>query len=319
MIGIDPNNNKYDWMTIEAKNPAKPCPMRSLPKDVIMIIFSYVKPDFPALALVNRRFRNIVDDKQLCTPSSACDKKEWEDHIGAPVEAPPLPRLPRRIHKDLKDGRCLLTLIPHTIKIITNEDKTPKEVLLTAKAMGELAKTPKKGHATCYDRNSWSAAINEKRVVEKSHWFVLDTEVDSSKQEDLAKAKKTAAGWKKVSDFRDTIISWFVLDTEAIGKRLHYSKKKDLAEAKKTAAEWKKVSDFRDTIISLFMEKIRTGKSYFVWSDYHESTWIRVDTMTNGMRIVASFGSSGLHIGDGSLTTLYEYVVVAVARKSIGI
>ncbi len=90
-----------------------------------------MKPDFPALALVNRRFRNIVDDQQLCTPSLACDKKEWEEHIGDPVEAPPLPRLPRRIHKDLKEGKCLLTLIPHTIKIITNEDKTPKEVLLT--------------------------------------------------------------------------------------------------------------------------------------------------------------------------------------------
>ena len=136
--------------------------MRSLPKDVIMIILSYVKPDFHALALVNRRFRNIVDDQQLCTPSSACDKKEWEEHIGNPVEAPHLPRLPRRIHKDLKEGKCLLTLIPHTIKIITNEDKTPKEVLLTAKVMWELAKTPKKGHATCYNPDGWPAGIKKK-------------------------------------------------------------------------------------------------------------------------------------------------------------
>ena len=76
---------------------------------------------------------------------------------------------------------------------------------------------------------------------------------------------------------------WFVLDTEAIGQRLLYSEQKELAETKKTAAGWQKakVSDFRDTIISLFMEQIRTGKTYFVWNlDFRKSTWIRVDTMT---------------------------------------
>ncbi len=145
MTGVDPNNHKYDVMMIEAKNPAEPCPMRSLPKEVIMIIFSYVKPDFPALALVSRRFRNIVDDQQLCTPSSACDKKEWEEYIGDPVEAPPpLPRLPRRIHKDLKEGNCLLTLIPHTIKIITIEDKTPKEDAPYCKSNGGISKNSQK-------------------------------------------------------------------------------------------------------------------------------------------------------------------------------
>ncbi len=206
-------------------------------------------------------------------------KKEWEEHIGDPVEAPPLPRLPRRIHKDLKEGKCLLSLIPHTIKIITNEDKTPKEVLLTAKAMGELAKTPKKGHATCYDPNAWTAAINEERVIEKSHWFVLDT--------------------------------------EAIGKGLPYSEQKDLAEAKKTAAGWQKakVSDFRETIISLFMEKIRTGKSYFVRdSDYRKSI---VDAMTNYMRIGVSFAPFGLHVCS-HIGNANDYIGVAVARKSIG-
>ncbi len=282
MIGVDPNNNKYAGMTIEAKNPREPCPMRWLPKDVIMIIFSYVKPDFDALALVNRKFRNIVDDKQLCTPSSVCDKKEWEEHIGDPVEAPSLPRLPRRIHKDLKEGKCLLTLIPHTIKIITNEDKTPREVLLTAKAMGELVKAPKKGHATCYEPNAWPSVIDEERVIEKSHWFVLET--------------------------------------EAIGKGLPYSEQKVLAEAKKTATGWQKakVSDFRDTIISLFIEKIRTGKSYFVWdSDCRKSTWIRVDAMTNYMRIDVSFASSGLYVRT-YISSATNVVGIAVARKSIG-
>ncbi len=280
MIGVDPNNHKYGGMMIGAKNPAEPCPLRSLPKEVIMIIFSYVKPAFPALALVNRKFRNIVDDKQLCTPFSACDKKEWEEHIGDPVEDPPLPRLPRRIHKDLKEGKCLLTLIPHTIKIITNEDKTLKEMLLTVKAMGELAKTPKKGHATFYDPYAWPAAIDEERVIEKSHWFVLDT--------------------------------------EPIGKGLDYSEQKALAEAKKTAAGWQKamISDFRDTIISLFMEKIRTGKSYFVWDpDSHKSTWIRVDANNN--RIAVSFAPSGLEV-NAVFAYSPSYLGVAVAWKSIG-
>ncbi len=149
--------------------------------------------------------------------------------------------------------------------------------------MGELAKTPKKGHATCYEPNAWAAAINEERVVEKSHWFVLDT--------------------------------------EAIGKRLHYSEQKDLAEAKKTAAGWQKakVSDLRDTIISLFMEKIRTGKSYFVWDpDYRKSTWISVDAMTEGMRIAVSFAPSGLEVNTFNAYYPHDYLGVAVARKSIG-
>lgn len=106
-----------------------------LPMDVIRLILSRLKCDFPACALVNKRWKQVVDtlhDQNY--PEIAVGAEKWKRYLGDPgVE----PRLPRRVHKDLLSGqRYLLTLIP---KSIGGEPFTITKI-------AELVKKPKEGH-----------------------------------------------------------------------------------------------------------------------------------------------------------------------------
>lgn len=150
-------------------------PIHELPEDIKRIIFEKLKCELPSLALVNKEWKALADDKVLYDkiyPPQAFGAKEWKEFIGA--DPGKEPRLPRCIHKDLQTGESLLTLIPE--KVTISEASIPKEILLNdLNTIGKLVKNPLKGNKTGFSH--FADIMNEKSWVEKSHWVWIKKNV----------------------------------------------------------------------------------------------------------------------------------------------
>ena len=155
-------------------------PFVVIPRDVSLMILSYLGQNFPECALVNRQWRKLVDNPFL-HPKIAFGAAKWRQYIGDPgvggLKQTPEPVLPRRVHRDLANGNYLLTLIPSTI------DNKP----LTIKSIEGLVSNPKEGNKTKYKYEIWSKILEQygDLSTDKPHWVLMTADVlDNSRNKD---------------------------------------------------------------------------------------------------------------------------------------
>ncbi len=179
-----------------------------LPMDVARIIFQKIKADFPALALVCKSWRDIIDDKdfrKIIRPPEAFGTQEWKEYIGVDPGEEPL--LPRRVYSDWtkEEKNYLLTLIPQKVKVI----ETGEDIILdNLKVIGELTENPKKGHKIGFQGSGdkFNQLISRSRLHESPHWvWIKKEEIRASECMELIKKEK-----KKIPGLIDTTISIFM-------------------------------------------------------------------------------------------------------------
>ncbi len=151
-------------------------PFSELPLDIVRIIFKDRKADLPAIALVCRNWKAIVDDKEFreaIRPAEAFGTKEWKEYIG--VDVVEEPRLPRRAYGDLENEGGMLTFIPEKVNV-TEQNGSIKELLLdNLRVIHQLVQNPKKGNKT-----GFIASIDNLPIIVKlkeKHWSWLKKEV----------------------------------------------------------------------------------------------------------------------------------------------
>ncbi len=264
----------------------------SLPTDVLPIIFKNVKTDLPNLALVCKNWTAIVDNKQfresIC-PAKAFGSREWKEYIG--VDAGKEPLLPRRAYGDMQNGNHYLTFIPEKVKMTQVNGKVDdtsmdieevKEVPLDSlEVIGKLVANPSKGNKIGFTQNSWPAALQEKRNLEKPHWVLISKEI--------------------------------------VGRNKSYEDQQKLAKEENDKVPGTKISGLIDTVISVFMEYVRSGERNFIWnSAKNEYNIARVNEQTRGVRLGLGFAPPGLHVDDRYSFTAGG-LGFAFARKSIGL
>lgn len=149
--------------------------MSLLPLDVSLPIFEKLKTDLPSLALVNKKWRDIADNKYLYIKLYPTGKlfgvKEWMENVGVVGNEP---RLPRCIHKDFENKKGMPLLIPQIIKI--------NRSWIQLEGLGKLVKTRiKTAEVNEYHLNyEYDPAIcldsfSDTKILEKSHWVWIDS------------------------------------------------------------------------------------------------------------------------------------------------
>ena len=186
-------------------------PFDVLPDEMSLKILSYLEKNLPECALVNRRWRSLVDDDVLYQeryPQIAFGAAKWRKHIGDPGVGGPgqatEPRLPRRVYRDLDQGNYLLTLITPTI------DNKP----LTVESIEELVKNPKEGNKTKYKFGIWSKIVEQHGnvPVKNPHWVLMTADVlDGSRGKDpVSQQKLVVANQQGMPELLSTITSVFM-------------------------------------------------------------------------------------------------------------
>jgi F-box associated protein len=269
---------------VSEEAPHPPCLINNLPEDLILKIFENSKTDLPALASVNRLWKQITSKGEfytaMFTPAFAAlafGKVDLKTHFGMDLGPEEVPRLRLKDYGDVEKGICLLTYFPKEIPI-KDENGIISWVPPRAKPIGELVKTPKCGYATSFDPDSYFDAINEQREIKGGDWIVT---------------------YKK-----------------PIGLGLNFPAQVTGAEKQ---GEGTDVAELESTLYAVFMHYVKTEERCFprdtAKGDY---SLIRFKEMTCGLRIVCGFGPSGLGVYFSTHDYGSDYVGVAVSRKSIG-
>lgn len=271
-------------------------------KELAIVIFELLKMELPNLALVNKQFAKIADDKELIRKifpyNKAFTEKDYEKYYEVEVVGK-VPLLPRRAYGDIERKGGRLTLVPQKVKVVL--DVVP----LTKELMGKLAKNAKSEYQIGYHPNSWQAAIEPKTSLTQKICCCLPTSLFAPSEEAM---------------------HWLWTEELPIGHGLYYDTREG-QEGQEALAMRQELSlgvtggadvvELRDGIVVSFTTFNKTGKGCFDWdsnTDY-EGTLIRSKNKVEGWRPALSFGPSGLLVRHD-----YVYadanVGVAVARKS---
>ncbi len=232
-----------------------------LPLDIVRIIFTDRKKDLPAIALVCKSWKAIVDDKEFrkaIRPAQAFGTQEWKEYAGVDVGEEPCQ--PRRAYGDLENEGGMLTFIPEKVKV-TKQNGLIEEVLLdNLKVIHQLVENPKKGNKTGFTSSitTMPTIIN----LKKNHWVWINKEV--------------------------------------IGRYTgHFEQQYLIAEENKKIPGAKR-PDLIDTAISVLMEYVRSGIRNFVWDPpiNNQRTFIRVNPTLAliGLGVGLGFTPSGLNV-----------------------
>lgn len=277
--------------SVQGSNTAEPVSKRAsqelglintFPEEMILTVFEHCKTSLPALASVNRLWKQITGKKEfyaaMFSPAfaSLCfGKADLKTHFEMDLGPDEVPHLHLADYGNLEKGICLLTYFPKEIPI-EGKDGVISWVPPNAKIIGELVKKPKCGYATSFDPDSCFHSINKKREIKGGEWVVT---------------YKKPIGHGKTFDIQ-------VLSAEKQGEDT------DVAELEKT-------------IYAVFMHYVKTGERCFprdmAKGDY---SLISFKEQIYGHRLVCGFSPSGLIV-----YSYYHYdnnsTSVAVARKSI--
>ncbi len=251
-----------------------------LPLELFPTIFAMAKSHLPSLALVNRQWRKIADSKELYEKIFPASAFGKKDWNCYFPEIDPgnEPFLPRCAYGDFEEGD-LLTFIPKTLKMVDKYGNIIEKPL-TLSLMGKLVKNPKSIYKTYYSYDSWKKAIIDPRTSESSHWALI-------------KGK-------------------------SIGKNMFFDDQVVFVEQQGKGAS---VSGLIDTVVSIFNRFIKSGEDCILTPENKNQPehffYVRVKDKIDGMKVVCGSGPAGLCVNPSSGFS-FDYVSVAVARKSIG-
>jgi len=181
-----------------------------LPLDVIPNILRNVSiRDFPAVALVCQKWKEILDDKSFQENLTEINgPRRWNEYTNGDVgEAPPLPK---EFFKLMRKGDYMLTFIPEEVKIKTEDGMDIIVPIDSLKNIGELFAKTINGRQISFSKNSWSAALQEKRPPRKGYWVLISKNALGRSKNYDGQVKEAKDKGAKVSDLIDTVISLFM-------------------------------------------------------------------------------------------------------------
>lgn len=266
--------------TLGSQNPGL---INTFPEEIILTIFENCKTALPALASVNRLWKQMTGTKAFYTamfsPAFAAlcfGKTDLKAYFGMDLGLDEVPHLHLKDYGDVEEGNCLLTYFPKEIPI-ENENGVISFVPPRANIIGELLKKQKCGYPISLDDDSW-------------YFYPIDQEREIKGGE------------------------WVVTYKNPIGQCETFNAQVALAE---NQGKDTNVAELEKTIYTVFMQYVKTGEQCFPQLTIGDEnvSMIRFQEKIANERILCSFWPPEIYrIKDNDIGL--DYISVLVARKS---